>query len=103
MVENVNNSTPAIDAYSWQGEGSYQGADAWQFETLKPGDKLVQFDFPRDTVDTETASQFFTTYEELQKYIDPDTGKVNTAALSGRLQVKAQNFYIRSALGFVVR
>jgi len=84
----------AIGAYAFQGEvdGSYKGSDFWQQETLKPGTKLVQLDFPRGNAETHTSSKFFTTYDELQKHIDPTTGKVDTAALSERLQVKAKNF-----------
>jgi len=81
----------AIGAYAFQGEvdGSYKGSDFWQQETLKPGTKLVQLDFPRGNAETHTSSKFFTTYDELQKHIDPTTGKVDTAALSERLQVGA--------------
>lgn len=77
-----------IEASADQGQGSYQGVDNWKTTTLEPGTKIVQLDHPFHPA-TETASQYFTTYEELQKHINPETGKVDTAALSERLQVSA--------------
>ena len=67
MTGNSNDITPVVDGYSWQGQDSYRGADYWQPDTIKPGGKLVQLDFARENAATETASKFFTTYEELEK------------------------------------
>ena len=89
MASDGDDILHGVNAYAFQGEKAYLGSDHWQTGSAKTGEKLVQFDFPREAATEKTAGQFFTTYEEFEKHFDPKTGKVDTAALAERLQVGA--------------
>jgi len=88
-------------AYANQGGQTYQGSDQWGYKVLPTGTILAQLDYlPNRGELTETASQFFTSASELEKHRDSHTGKINTAALSERLQVMAHRFNPDSAYNY---
>ena len=80
-----------VSAAASQGEETYRGTDHWKTDILPIGTRLAQLDYDPDRVDKgyRTASKFFTTEAEARAHQDPETGLVDSRALSERLQVMA--------------